>query len=344
MKTETIEVTYRLTDEAYRQAVRAADGPVSRKRTMTVPVGELTADAREALLEVRHARDSWRELADHKNAPVEWAEDVAGPPSCADISHALVAACASRHVGEGLKHVDNVSSERRHDQERARREAAMAATLDVWERDHAAARAAGLPTHGALRNFEGGRGNGYNVPESLKERLASLRALLIEQEKREEEQRREREREWVVPLAKAYGRPELARAAQEGRNLKSAPRDLLRDVLAARVRAFRWDNSGYWEDMLPPIVLRPGDAEEREGLPSQRAYALYDFLKSGSAYLQGDLPEPARLSDIMRIDVEPDADDYVWRTGVVVSCAGVQIAVLAEPLDASDEDEEEEPS
>lgn len=166
------------------------------------------------------------------------------------------------------------------------------------------------------------------APDALAEAERERDRLRDEQKQREaaaEEAERAKLYAWVE-LAAAERRPELARAATEGRHLGEAPTELLREIVAERVREVVGE---------APVASTVYQIEERTGVPSAEAYRIFDALKAAEQLGEG-LPFAIEVSEISRIDIAPQGS-AVWRTGVVVDCGPVQLAAFAEPLDEDDE-------
>lgn len=235
----------------------------------------------------------------------------------------LLAKHAERRAACDAKaEVERAENERKE----AERASTQSAALDVWERDHAAARAAGLPGSGNLRHFAEGHGDGYRVPEALRPRLAALRAAIQTEVDAENAAREATERAWVIEFAEANGRPELARAAREGRKLGDEPQEMIEDTLFSRV-----EDLGCAED----VINNWGGWQARDDVPSREAYALFDALTAAREQLGEGLPFPITIDPIARIDVEP-VKTARYKTGVIVRCGKASVAALAEPFDDSE--------
>lgn len=340
-----IKLHYTITETAAR-AELAAGRPAHRERELDITPNEYLASV-TSLKDDGQASISLRRItfeeSGERSQYGNYASLTAESPTVLDDTS------AEAWVRDVLRQVDAKSAElREKKQERQRetraaaeseklkqaeREHQMAAVLDVWERDHAAARAAGVANTGMLKGFSGGHGDGYCVPNSLHERLKALRGQVT---KEAEAERIERERSllrWVEEHAAEHSRPELARAAREGRKLGSTPLELVESVLAERCRAgdcaVIMDNE--WS----------GEPEPREDAPSAEAYRIYDALTERAAHLGEGLPYSVSVLPISRVDVETEKSNVDYRTCVPVRCGGAIVAVLTEPLRREEEESDE---
>lgn len=111
MKTEKIVVTYTITTEQYRAEVAAATGPVARTRRVEIPVGDLTPEARLALVGMQcdgSLAAGGRCMADDP-APTLDLGACAEVPTAADVSAELVARLdrAEMARAHGLAHYED---------------------------------------------------------------------------------------------------------------------------------------------------------------------------------------------------------------------------------------------
>lgn len=327
MKTTHINVHYTLTEDAYRAAVREANGPCPRNRTVLVPVGDLTPDAREALL-VAIPGSEWRTFAELEQPFLQWPADVAGEPDAAAVSVQLATLAIERNAELAKRRKDEEEARTASARVHAKLVSELTKALDVLDvefaevRDACAARAA---AEAALLPV------GYHAPNELKARVGAFWARVREAEKREGEAEERRVQTWVEQTAESRGRPELARAAREGRQLGGHPKQLIEEILAERVEPL-----GH-----PLLTVWYGNVEPRTDVPTARAYQVLDDVTPKKEDLAEGLPFPVEVSEISRIDVAAHGD-AVYRTAVVVSCGEASVAVLCEALGEIPTEEEEE--
>lgn len=332
MRTIAINVTYTLDDNCYRAAVAAATGPVAREHTCACPVGDLTPEGRLALLTLN--------LAEHEHPNITWPRQVATAPTASEVSAelcarvataasalaarvALVGAYLDQYVISAcwpswkLPGIDlqsdgcdcPVALRPRLDEIRARsRVLACEAAAEAAAREAAAARAAAAKAAAAKA--------------AVAEAEASARTWVAEH---------------GAPLS-----PELARAASEGRSVRSE----ITRLVSERVRAVVGALPGYSLDAIY-------GSEPRLGVPSAAAYALYDAALAAAAAMRDAAALPGagvEIGEIERLDVAPHGA-AVYRTGITITVRHpwitdppIELYRLCEPfaLQNSDDDDDDD--
>jgi hypothetical protein len=333
MKTEKIEVSYDLTEEVYRSNVRNATGPTPQRLTVEIPVGDLTPEGREALL-------SWCPPGSYSPAAASlavhlaWPTHLAAAPDAAAVSGRLQLLAVEQRREAEQKAAREAEQKAAREAERARKAAELRAKLAVWETDLPSGK---LPSTYDVRQY---------APD-LEGRVEALRVRIAEHNAAEEAAADAKERAWVERVATEHGRPELARAAREGRKLGFEPELLIEQLLRERILGVPLVPEGTTVltalgDLGHDFVNKP---EPREGVPTARAYAVLDGLTGAKAQIGEGLPFPLKVSEISRIDVDTRGGHAaVNRTAVVVECGEAAVAVLCEdhdfePKEDTDDDE-----
>lgn len=321
MNTIDIEVIYTLTDDAYRMQVAAATGPCPRERTAVISVGSLTREARLALLDAPDRRHGVCAAWDHASVRVE--EQYSLAPDAAAVSvilqvHAARAreARAAVAIGAATRSIELWARE-------TERTAAVDALLTAWELDHAAARAAGLPSAGILTAPPSiGRidGDGDHCPSACRPRLLALRdAIRVEDAAAGAREIAERLRAQQAALATwlPHAPPHVQRAHAEGRPIQSAAHQ----ILATTIENVALETLAKIRRRLSVhgVAATYGDAAPFAGVPSERSYALLDALASAVPTLRDQLavvPDlVVEVGPLARHDVAPSGS-AVWRLGV----------------------------
>lgn len=284
MNTHTITIT--LSETAQRAALLAGE-PAAQEQTYEVPqelVGELLQLPWAKIDTAGTARCAvptslkYGEYALREERAIDWSSneyygriDLPCDARPADAAAALswgrtVMATAAAVLAEKRRaykqHRDEIARRdaaeaAKKAEELAARAGVQAAALDAWERDHAAARAAGLPgSDGELEGFGGGHGDGFGVVEALKPRLQALRAELRRQDDAEKERRE---------AAKASQRHELVRAwGSESQRARLAegllPDDERNQIIRERVLA-PLSNESHYQPIQSADLERDDDSD-----------------------------------------------------------------------------------
>lgn len=333
MKTETIKVTYSLTDEVYRANVREASGPTPRVLEVEIPVGELTPEGRLALLEIPiPSGPFYCPAAESAEYLLTWGTPIAAAPTAEDVSAELVRRAEKVKAEKAAK--ENAERERAEAAHAAHaaRVAELTGLLNVLDvefaevHDAKAARKAAVKLPGE-----------YGSPNELTDRIRAFWKRVAEAEKREAEKDEEKLRAWVQRVA-AEHEPELARAAREGRKLGSRPRKLLEAILTARIKGIVFDG----EDVTV-LDNWNGPPEEREGVPTARAYEVFDALTAAKDKLGEDLPFPITIEPISRVELRQSGESaYVTCVPVFIDYGDASVVVLCEPMPEFSPEEEED--
>lgn len=339
MDTENVVAQYQLTEDTYRAEVAAATGPVSRHRATTIPVGDLTSEARLALLEIIDTTSGYRTLANYRCPQINLAPR-AEPPTPPEVSAVLVDFLAAQAV----RRREAAAIEAERNAEAARREVEWQVEVGAWLTRLEADPSPAISGDGRnwIRNtiaYVGGRavdGDGHGCPPIHRPRLAALRtrveAVLAREAAEEVARTRSLDddaRTWAAEHGGALS-PQLARAAREGRQVRGE----IARLVDAKVSACLGEKH---PDV--PRVRAVSDEEDRPDVPSREAYGLYDALVSNVPDLIAAAVIPVALVQIhpiSRFEIGEEDEPAVRRTGVRVTLrhpwTTATWVLLAEPL------------
>jgi hypothetical protein len=347
MQTSAVKANYNLTEDGYRAEVRAATGPVSRERSISLPIGDLTPEARLAIADGEKYQHQWGNPSSI-DMP---ASDT--PPDAGAVSAALVDRADRRRQAEldRLRRVADADAEKiRKDRER----------ILQWETNP-----------GALLSQSSDGTWDYPRPQVSSvhwpDREAFIERLRVMAEERNEA-RQAKEMARIAAcnaeLAKyaAAVPANVVRAASAKYAAAAVPANVVRAASEGRDTRKVW--MAWAVKLVDEIahecsrVIASGDRfgnatsygeSERADVPTVEAYRALD-LATGIAKTrcEGLLPLPFALTvgPIARHDIAPRGAS-VWRTGVeiTVSCPWLDrtegVVILAEPRDQGDDNDDE---